>query len=98
MRTPREDGEEGQPHSHPLQKDEAPREVSGLRSEGREDLPHSCTLSSLINEVPLYEDYGQHMSSLSNDETPMIAEGKGEGKLHMVRNICPSLFQHSNVR
>lgn len=37
------------------------------------------------------------MSSLSKDETLKIAEGKEEGKRHMVRNNCPSLFQHNNA-
>jgi len=102
MRTQREDREEGQLHSYPLQKVETPRKVIGLRSRSMEGILHSCIQSPLIGEISLYEDngtiHGQHVSLLSKDETLEIAEGKIEGKLHMVRNICPSLFQHDDAK
>ena len=77
LRTKRGDGEEGQPHSYPLQEVETPRKVIGLHSGSMQGLLHSCIQSSLIKEVSLYEDYGtihgQHVSSLSKDETLKIA-------------------------
>ena len=96
MMTQSRDGEKGQPRSYPLQKAKKPRKVMGLHSGSMEGILHPCIQSPLIKEVLLYEDYGtihgQHVSSLSNDDTLKIAEGKGEGKPHMVRNNCPSLF------